>query len=59
MGPRLSVVETFTLETLKVAFNKLQWGHRLSVVETNYLHRLIFPGLLASMGPPPFGSGNA
>ena len=37
----------------------LQWGHRLSVVETTatLYHRRAF--FYASMGPPPFGGGNA
>ena len=37
----------------------LQWGHRLSAVETpigSEPHRLTIIG--ASMGPPPFGGGN-
>ena len=39
----------------------LQWGHRLSAMETGDLEASISPstGGLPSMGPPPFGDGNA
>ena len=39
---------------------KLQWGHRLSAMETNRPTILEEAQLAeASMGPPPFGDGNA
>ena len=37
---------------------ELQWGHRLSAVETVAPFYNLFPRMFASMGPPPFGSGN-
>ena len=37
---------------------KLQWGHRLSAMETRRPNALRDGGDLASMGPPPFGDGN-
>ena len=37
---------------------RLQWGHRLSAVETRPYQRIHSLGYHASMGPPPFGSGN-
>ena len=83
-GHRLSAVETSTEETARmVELIGLQWGHRLSAVETAWLSRKAYtlghgfngatafrqwkrephyPKLdslaKASMGPPPFGSGN-
>ena len=37
---------------------KLQWGHRLSAMETGVGRKAhVFPHS-ASMGPPPFGDGN-
>ena len=58
-GHRLSAVETSLTSFRWKRLPKLQWGHRLSAVETiprgqrrQALH------LRASMGPPPFGSGN-
>ena len=57
-GHRLSAVETATLTNLVVQINGLQWGHRLSAVETGNAPLSLAKGLLASMGPPPFGSGN-
>ena len=37
---------------------KLQWGHRLSAMETILPHKAESEILIASMGPPPFGDGN-
>ncbi len=37
---------------------QLQWGHRLSAVETLHHHRLAAAYIPASMGPPSFGGGN-
>ena len=37
---------------------ELQWGHRLSAVETGKYDKRVERGELASMGPPPFGGGN-
>ena len=37
----------------------LQWGHRLSAMETTQARQCFLPHLRASMGPPPFGDGNA
>ena len=37
----------------------LQWGHRLSAMETpKYSPQEFVADLFASMGPPPFGDGN-
>ena len=36
----------------------LQWGHRLSAVETRNISCQLLQGRTASMGPPPFGGGN-
>ena len=36
----------------------LQWGHRLSAVETHLEAQGAIPLRIPSMGPPPFGSGN-
>ena len=35
----------------------LQWGHRLSAMETGYAHGGLEQAAAASMGPPPFGDG--
>ena len=40
------------------SFRTLQWGHRLSAVETSRKERGETLSYLPSMGPPPFGSGN-
>ena len=47
-----------TLGTLAAVVVLLQWGHRLSAVGTVAGLEYNPPGGLASMGPPPFGSGN-
>ena len=47
--------------SLAFQMNELQWGHRLSAVETAHSESivvLIASASSASMGPPPFGSGN-
>ena len=36
----------------------LQWGHRLSAMETRHVFLGRFGRSLPSMGPPPFGDGN-
>ena len=36
----------------------LQWGHRLSAMETSQEWVSAFTAYMASMGPPPFGDGN-
>ena len=36
----------------------LQWGHRLSAMETGRLRQPVEPIYKPSMGPPPFGDGN-
>ena len=41
-----------------VVYVVLQWGHRLSAVETRDQEGGQLRRDLASMGPPPFGSGN-
>ena len=38
--------------------HRLQWGHRLSAVETIEVVAELRPKGTASMGPPPFGGGN-
>ena len=43
---------------LKPAQAALQWGHRLSVVETYLTARSFHYRTRPSMGPPPFGGGN-
>ena len=37
---------------------RLQWGHRLSAVETRIAEEYHCAQRTASMGPPPFGGGN-
>ena len=37
----------------------LQWGHRLSAMETHLCDRALTESIPASMGPPPFGDGNS
>ena len=60
-GHRLSAVETRTLVSRSYRFlqSLLQWGHRLSAVETGVGGVMLFRVCIASMGPPPFGSGNS
>ena len=49
---------TWRVSACSFGVSSLQWGHRLSAVETKP-QRLVGSGILAaSMGPPPFGSGN-
>ena len=43
---------------LKASRLALQWGHRLSAVETRMNEEESFYPTWAAMGPPPFGSGN-
>ncbi len=50
--PRPSVLST-------LLFYSLQWGHRLSAMETGEVGFLPVFLTVASMGPPPFGDGNA
>ena len=82
-GHRLSAVETIIKHHWYLNHCSLQWGHRLSAVETwhsakptrhpggrfngatafrqwkrNSAFICTRPGYPASMGPPPFGSGN-
>ena len=59
-GHRLSAVETPSpIPVVLCSCHSLQWGHRLSAVETFKRRRdAPAPLLGASMGPPPFGSGN-
>ena len=59
-GHRLSAVETSNVAVMRRRPSSvLQWGHRLSAVETCRSWDGRGPGPIASMGPPPFGSGNA
>ena len=45
--------------TVDVEFvDALQWGHRLSAMETVVNRRVHFQCHVPSMGPPPFGDGN-
>ena len=57
-GHRLSVVETTSPSRRGSIHLRLQWGHRLSVVETRGPGQSARQRAEASMGPPPFGSGN-
>ena len=57
-GHRLSAVETASIASVSCAAIMLQWGHRLSAVETWGVRTPGGAGYHASMGPPPFGSGN-
>ena len=41
-----------------LAVVQLQWGHRLSAMETYYQAPFFGYATQASMGPPPFGDGN-
>ena len=59
-GHRLSAMETTVVGSGTIIIRAtLQWGHRLSAMETGVDVRLRRPGCEASMGPPPFGDGNA
>ena len=42
----------------RYSIRTLQWGHRLSAMETRQKHGSGHRGLRPSMGPPPFGDGN-
>ena len=57
-GHRLSAVETFLWNFPRLRDELLQWGHHLSAVETSAAYPAGHRRLRASMGPPPFGSGN-
>ena len=58
-GHRLSAVETRPAPpAIFGLLDQLQWGHRLSAVETLREGNLMPDIFGASMGPPPFGSGN-
>ena len=57
-GHRLSAVETASYWSYASSYSWLQWGHRLSAVETPVVVVLLDLDNAASMGPPPFGSGN-
>ena len=41
------------------AIDRLQWGHRLSAMETIVIYLQLVNVSVASMGPPPFGDGNS
>ncbi len=58
-GHRLSKVETWTKSGRAIVTTTLQWGHLLSEVETAVSLGIDAGRDVASMGPPPFGSGNA
>ena len=57
-GHRLSAVETGSVMSALAIITSLQWGHRLSAVETRVGSVILISICPASMGPPPFGSGN-
>ncbi len=40
-----------------LALGLLQWGHRISTMESLGGARVLAPGVKAAMGPPPFGDG--
>ena len=58
-GHRLSAMETPGHPRPGGCQLGLQWGHRLSAMETLRLLVVISAQVVASMGPPPFGDGNA
>ena len=46
-------------QRIRVQATSLQWGHRLSAMETGKVAEITVDRVLASMRPPPFGDGNS
>ena len=51
-------METMTTRVIIALIVLLQWGHRLSAMETADSLAAVEGEGEASMGPPPFGDGN-
>ena len=49
---------TYSFVSAVSSCSALQWGHRLSAMETKVIEQTLTPHALPSMGPPPFGDGN-